>query len=488
MTKSTFLQLVKPFLAVIPEVPKPGKKLEFEQRMMWTVVTLAIFLVCCQIPVFGIRPSKSSDPFYWMRVVLASNKGTLMEFGISPIVTSGLILQLLSGAKIIHVDDKNEEDRQLFNGANKLCSLVIILVEVVAYVMSGMYGDISAIGPLMCLGILAQLMIAGVICMLLDELLTKGYGFGSGISLFIATNICETILWKCFSPITVNAGRGTEFEGAIIAFFYLLITRSDTIKALKEAFYRPHLPNVTNLLATGVVFLVVLFFQGFHVKLPVVSKKQGQVLQYPIKLFYTSNTPIILQTALVTNLFFFSKILFKRFGNDNPLVSLLGKWEDNEYAHDGGSEPVGGLAYYVTAPKDVYAIYADPFHAFFYVFFMLSTCALFSKAWIEVSGQSAKDVARQLKDQDLVLKGYRDNEKQTKKEINRYVPTAAALGGMCIGILTVFADFLGAIGSGTGILLSVTIIQEYAKAFAEESLRKNQKWLSGFRSQQQTLF
>lgn len=49
---------------------------------------------------------------------------------------------------------------------------------------------------------------AGLIVLLLDELLQKGYGLGSGISLFIATNICETIVWKAFSPTTINTGRG----------------------------------------------------------------------------------------------------------------------------------------------------------------------------------------------------------------------------------------------------------------------------------------
>ena len=44
--------------------------------------------------------------------------GTLMELGISPIVTSGLIMQLLAGAKIIEVGD-TPKDRALFNGAQK---------------------------------------------------------------------------------------------------------------------------------------------------------------------------------------------------------------------------------------------------------------------------------------------------------------------------------------------------------------------------------
>lgn len=95
-----------------------------------------------------------------------------------------------------------------------------------------------------------------------DELLQKGYGLGSGISLFIATNICENIVWKAFSPTTVNNGRGTEFEGAIIALFHLLITRTDKVRALKEAFYRQNLPNVFNLLATVLVFVIVIYFQG----------------------------------------------------------------------------------------------------------------------------------------------------------------------------------------------------------------------------------
>ena len=58
------------------------------------MVTLFIFLVCCQIPLYGIAPARSSDPFYWMRVILASNRGTLMELGISPIITSGLVMQV----------------------------------------------------------------------------------------------------------------------------------------------------------------------------------------------------------------------------------------------------------------------------------------------------------------------------------------------------------------------------------------------------------
>jgi len=206
-----FLEFVKPFCAILPEIAKPDRKIQFREKVLWTAITLFVFLICCQIPLFGIVSSDSADPFYWMRVILASNRGTLMELGISPIVTSSLIMQLLAGAKIIEVGD-TPKDRALFNGAQKLFGMVITISQAIVYVMTGMYGDPSDIGMGVCLLIIIQLFVAGIVVLLLDELLQKGYGLGSGISLFIATNICETIVWKAFSPATVNTGRGRSFE------------------------------------------------------------------------------------------------------------------------------------------------------------------------------------------------------------------------------------------------------------------------------------
>jgi len=410
--------------------------------------------------------SKSSDPFYWLRVILASTRGTLMELGISPIVTSGLVMQLLAGAKIIEVDQGLKEEKALFSGAQKLFGLVITVGQSIAYVWSGMYGDFADLGIANAVLIVMQLFFAGIIVIVLDELLQKGYGLGSGISLFIATNICENIIWKALSPTTVNTGRGAEFEGAIIALFHLLITRKDKVRALREAFYRQNLPNITNLFATVLVFIVVIYLQGFRVDLPVKNAKQrGGQGTYPIKLFYTSNIPIILQTALVSNLYFLSQLLYKRF-TDNIFVNLLGQWRDVEGSQAGQSIPVGGLAYYISPPSNLVELVSDPFHSIFYLTFILTTCALFSKTWIEVSGSSAKDVAKQLKDQQMIMKGHRDTS--MKKVLDRYIPTAAAFGGLCIGALSVTADFMGAIGSGTGILLAVTIIYQYFEIFVKE--------------------
>ncbi|XP_042756508.1 uncharacterized protein LOC122197104 [Lactuca sativa] len=172
-----------------------------------------------------------------------------------------------------------------------------------------MYRSVGQLGVGKSILIIVQLCFAGIIVICLDELLQKGYGLGSGISLFIATNICESIIWKAFSPTTINSAHGAEFEGAVIALFHLLITRSDKVRALGEAFYRQNLPNVTNLLATVLIFLIVIYFQGFRVVLPLLHRKYS----------------------------------------GNFLVNMLGKRKESEYS--GQSVPVGGLAYYVTAPS-----------------------------------------------------------------------------------------------------------------------------------------
>jgi protein transport protein SEC61 subunit alpha len=62
-------------------------------------------------------------------------------------------------------------------------------------------------------------------------------------------------------------------------------------------------------------------------------------------------------------------------------VNLLGKWKESEYSQSGQLIPVGGLVYYITAPNSFGDIAANPFHALFYLTFMLTACALFSKTW-----------------------------------------------------------------------------------------------------------
>lgn len=294
-----------------------------------------------------------------------------MELGISPLVTSSMIIQFFVGAKLININPSVQEDKQLLNTAEKLFGLLMTIGEACAYVLSGMYGRIWDIGIINASLLIAQLIMAGIIVLLLDEMLQKGYGLGSGISLFIATNICENIVWKALSPITIKSDSGTQFEGALISMFHLLATKSNKWDAFNQALYRHEAPNVINLLGTIFVVLVVIYFQGFKVELSLKHRRvRGVFYPYTIKLFYVSTFPIILQAAFISNIYFFSQILHRRF-KGNWLIEILGKWKDVDFG--ARSVPIGGLAYYMSPPNDFAHFIGDPFHGMFYLLFITTS-------------------------------------------------------------------------------------------------------------------
>ncbi len=145
------------------------------------------------------------------------------------------------------------------------------------------------------------------------------------------------------------------------------------------------------------------------------KRSPGFYATQPIKLLYCSNTPINLQSALVSNLYFISQILYKRYKNFF-LIRLLGQWQDVD---GGNSIPVGGLAYYISPPRDLIDFIRDPLHAIFYVLFVLISCGLFAKTWIDLSGKSSRDLAKQLKDNQYILAGIRENEENIYEQLNR---------------------------------------------------------------------
>ncbi|VEU22661.1 DEKNAAC103371 [Brettanomyces naardenensis] len=458
------LELVTPFRPFLPEVLAPERKVPFNQRLMWTGVTLLIFLVMSEIPLYGITSSDSSDPLIWLRMMLASNRGTLMELGISPIVTSGMVFQLLQGTQLLSVDMDNKQDRELYQASQKLLAIILSIGQATVYVLTGMYGRPSDLGTGVCLLLVLQLVCAAIIVILMDELLQKGYGLGSGISLFMSTNICESIFWRCFAPTTVNRGRGSEFEGAILALVHLLLTKKDKRSALIEAFYRDNAPNMSQVFATAIVFCSVIYLQSLKIELPIKSTRQrGPYGLYPIRLFYTSNMPIMLQSALSSNLFIISQMLYSKFPS-YLVVKLLGVWEPKRGSQQLAA--VSGLSYYMQPPSNFTEALLDPIRTVLYVSFVLSACAFFSKTWIEVSGTSPRDVARQFKEQGLVIAGHR--ETSVYKELKKVIPTAAAFGGATIGALTVVSDMCGCLGSGSSILLAVTTIYGYHELAAKE--------------------
>jgi len=136
----------------------------------------------------------------------------------------------------------------------------------------------------------------------------------------------------------------------------------------------------------------------------------------------------------------------------------------------GHQVPTYGIVYFLSPPRDFFDFFTSPVKTLVYIVFVLGTCAIFSKTWIDVSNQSAKDVAAQLDKNGMTIEGYR--KENVKHYLNKYIPTAALLGGICIGALSIFADLVGAIGSGTGIMLAVTIVYSMFETFAKEKAKE----------------
>ena len=168
--------LVKAASSVLPEVPKPQRKPSFNERLIWTAIAVVVYLVMAQVPLFGaaVGDNRQAD---FINIIFASSQGSLMSLGIGPIVTAGLILQLLKGADIIKLDFKKPEERALFTSATKLLTLIVTIVEGTAFTIGGTFG--TNLSPTTVAIILAQLFVAGIVVMLLDELVQKlGMTFG----------------------------------------------------------------------------------------------------------------------------------------------------------------------------------------------------------------------------------------------------------------------------------------------------------------------
>jgi len=89
-----------------------------------------------------------------------------------------------------------------------------------------------------------------------------------------------------------------------------------------------------NLISTVVIFAAVIYLQGFRIEILVKSNRfRGQRGAYHIKLFYTSNMPIMLQSALTSNVFIIPQMLATRFPS-NLFVKILGVWEVRNFQLD----------------------------------------------------------------------------------------------------------------------------------------------------------
>jgi preprotein translocase subunit SecY len=224
-------------------------------------------------------------------------------------------------------------------------------------------------------------------------------------------------------------------------------------------------PTMLGFLTTVVVFIIVIYMEGVRVELPIShANYRGFRGKYPIKLLYVSVLPVIFASALFANIYVFAQLISSQFGTNNFWVNLLGT-----FGGEGGA-PTGGLAYYVTGPRSIAQVGADPLRALIFIGIMVAFCVIFSLTWLEVGGLGPSTVAQQLVDSGMQIPGFRRSGRSIELILKRYIPVVTILGGAIIGLIASVAEFFGVFGTGMGILLAVGILYQYYQLLVQEQV------------------
>jgi len=484
--------------ARLPSVIKPELKLTFRDKMKWTGIILVLFFVLGSINVWGVDMAAVAQ-FEFLEIVFGSKFGSLLTLGIGPIVTASIILQLLVGSKIIKWDTKSEEGKRKFTSTQKILTIAFCIFEAVAYVSAG---AVPAAGGSFALAalVMIQLALGGYIVMIMDDMCTK-WGIGSGVSLFIAAGVAKTIFVRAFSPPIGDTG------GGLIASFITSLTSGQPVMGII---------NLLPLIATLAVFVIVVYIQGIRIEIPMAfSLPFGKFAsrRWPLKFLYSSNIPVILTAAVIANVQVLAKMLSQKG------VTFLGEY-------DKTGNIVGGFAYYVTAPNSIGlmimmvlagiiglgmalaavwlwkkhsikmavlggaigmvlgfliimsvpqipAVQAvDYARSVTYMLAMIIGSVIFSVFWVNTAGMDAASVSEQFKSSFLMIPGFRRDPRIIEQVLSRYIPSLAVLGGAFVGFLASFADLTNALGTGTGILLSVMIVYQFYETISQQYMEE----------------
>ena len=475
---------------VYPSITKPEGHVRFNQKMWTTTLVLIIYFMMTNVMIYGLSDS-TLDIFSSFRAIMAGASGSIMHLGIGPIVTGSIIMQLFAGAKIIQLDLQDSSDKQLYQGVQKLLVLFMIPVESIPQVYGFLDPSESVIG-MYGLGwanviIVSQLFLGSYLVFLLDELVSK-WGIGSGISLFIAAGVAQSTFVGTLSPLPVVQGSPLSIDnppsGALPMIFYTLRTATNSELVSQNGFelmLLNHANPVAALASSILVFLVVAYAESSKLELPLThGKVRGHRGQYPIRLVYASNIPVILMAALLANVNMFTLLFWS-----HPVLStvpILGSNGWGSKAHwfgsyePGATTPTDGFAWYSSMVNGVgdwlipllnqtgdaygHSLGQIMIHVVVYVFFMTAGSTVFAKFWIETTNMGAKDVAKQIERTGMQIPGFRKNPVVLERILQRYIPPVTLFSGAFVGLLASGADLLGTVGNatGTGLLLAVGII------------------------------
>jgi preprotein translocase subunit SecY len=445
---------IRSMLYNLPEVTHPSeKKLSFNVKLKWTLIVLGAFFILANIPLYGLA-SNALSRFEYLAVILGTDFGSIISLGIGPIVMASIILQLLAGSGILKIDTKTDEGKKYFQGLQKLGVLFFILFEAMVYVLMGGLQAVQGYAPI----VVAQLVLGGLAIMFMDEVSQK-WGFGSGVSLFILAGVA----WRLFTAMFQFIGASGEncllnFSGTPCAGNILIILQSVINGAPKEA-----LLAISAIAVTVLVFCIAVWAQNLKIEIPLsFDRLRGYGMKWPLAFFYTSNIPVILTAALIANVQLFASLIENAVGH----ATWVGGFSNGQ--------SISGLAYWLGHSNVVESIIrgslqtSQLFQAITHIIFYMAVSAVFAMFWVKTSGMDETSQAKNILASGLQIPGFRKDPRVLESVLKRYILPLTIMGGLAIGLIAAFADILGALTSGTSILLAVMITYQFYQNIAQQ--------------------
>ena len=427
-------------LQYIPEVKGPTQKyLSFKTKLIWTGLVLLLFFILGATPLYGLGVNALTR-FQFLSVVLGASFGSIISLGIGPIVTASIVLQLLAGSGLIKIDTATHEGKALFQGVQKILTLFFIIVESAIYVLMG---GLSPEAGIPAITLIIQLCIGAIIIVFLDDVINK-WGFGSGVSLFIAAGVSQRIFIQALSPLHPIVGgvaNKDAFVGAIPQFFKAL-SMGDSVGAGIA---------IGAVLATLLIFAIVVFAQAMKVEIPLsFGRIRGQGIRWPLNFIYTNVIPVILVSALVANLQLFGSL------SKSAFITKLVPYLSNTYLLKKIFEKSVSLTVGIQSIT--------------YLLFFMGAAVLFSWFWMQTSGLDPKSQGKQMMSSGLQIPGFRKDARVLERLLKKYIYPLTVMGGLFIGFLAAIANMTGTFGSGTGLLLTVMIIYKLYEDIAKQHM------------------
>lgn len=473
------LNFLDPILKYVPSIEKPSGPLSFREKLKWTALIMCVYFFMFSTPAFGVTTSGTNPGLIQLiNVIFASRIGSLITVGIGPIVLSSIVLQLVIGAGIFDVDMNDQEQKGRFQSIQKMAAMTIAIIEAYIFVSTGY---VTLISPSFAAIVTIELAISAIFIIFLDEMMTK-YGVTSGINLFIAGGVAYSIIAGTITILFAEAaqalatGGATAIPNAILAFgplFFAIL-----------------------------VFLVSIYVYDMKVELPLVfSQLRGVGGRLPIPFLYVSVLPVILATSFEMSLTVWLRFVANVGGSLGNVVKFIALYQavptgagtstlnlvgglvylispnfPLPYATNFGG--IGGYAAYFTylasgtstlfLPWGGTVLVPEYLHIVIYTLVLVILAVMFGRFWIEMTGQSSKNVAEQLGDVGWQIPGFRRDPRIVESILDKYIPTITILGSVFVALLAAVATLSGAVGTGMGILLTVGILYSVYQQLEQE--------------------